>query len=199
MMMGYSKIGMEGERTSKGRPTQVRVLNNIKFESTSDSRTLLHQNWRPGHIRSHIWTFYKWLEPEFHRASNGIGTTSKYLLSRKESSTQVGIQNLTGCCATVFWAVGPCWSPLGLRPGGLHTPNSLLLSRYLHLRIWVLLRFIQSSNSVAVHRFVRPHLVIKSVWLHLLFLLVFLIALAGISLRSEVISVTRVITNGAVV
>jgi hypothetical protein len=39
MMMEYSKIGMEGERTSKGRPTQVRVLNNIKFESTSDSRT----------------------------------------------------------------------------------------------------------------------------------------------------------------
>jgi hypothetical protein len=27
----------------------------------------------------------------------------------------------------------------------------------------VLLRFILSSNSVAVHRFVRPHLVIKSV------------------------------------
>jgi hypothetical protein len=44
MMMEYSKIGMEGERTSKGCPTQVRVLNNIKFESTSDFRTLLHQN-----------------------------------------------------------------------------------------------------------------------------------------------------------
>jgi hypothetical protein len=39
--MEYSKIGMEWERTSKGRPTQVRVLNNIKFESTLDSRTLL--------------------------------------------------------------------------------------------------------------------------------------------------------------
>jgi hypothetical protein len=44
MMMEYSKIGMEGERTSKGHPTQVRVLNNIKFEFISDSRTLLHQN-----------------------------------------------------------------------------------------------------------------------------------------------------------
>jgi hypothetical protein len=32
-----------------------------------------------------------------------------------------------------------------------------------------------------------------------LFLLVFLIALAGISLRGEVIRVSRVITNGAVV
>jgi hypothetical protein len=44
MMIEYSKIGMEGERTRKGHPTQVRVPNNIKFESTSDSRTLLHQN-----------------------------------------------------------------------------------------------------------------------------------------------------------
>jgi hypothetical protein len=44
MMMEYSKVGMEGERTSKGRPTQIRVLNNIKFESTSDSRTLLQKN-----------------------------------------------------------------------------------------------------------------------------------------------------------
>jgi hypothetical protein len=44
MMMEYSQIGMDGERISKGRPTQVIVLNNIKFESTSDSRTLLHQN-----------------------------------------------------------------------------------------------------------------------------------------------------------
>jgi hypothetical protein len=63
--MEYLKIGMEGERTSKGRPTQVRVLNNIKFESTLDSRTLLYQNSRPGHIRSRIWMFYICLEPEF--------------------------------------------------------------------------------------------------------------------------------------
>jgi hypothetical protein len=44
MMMEYSKIGMEGERTSKGRPTQVRVLNNIKFESTSDSSFQWHRS-----------------------------------------------------------------------------------------------------------------------------------------------------------
>jgi hypothetical protein len=93
----------------------------------------------------------------------------------------------------------PCWSPLGLCPGDLHAPNSLLFSSRRHFRVWVLLRFILSSNSVTVHRFVRPYLVIKSVWLHLLFLLVFLIALAGISLCGEVIRVTRVITNGAVV
>jgi hypothetical protein len=194
IMMEYSKIEMEGERTSKGRPTQVRVLNNIKFESISDFRTLLHQNWRLGHIRSWIWTFYIWLEPEFHRASNGTGPTSKFLLSWWKSSTQV-------CYVTVCWAVGPCtvWSPLGLHPGDLHASNSLLFSSSRHFRVWVFLRFNLSSNSVVVHRFVRLHLVIKSVWLHLLFLLVFLIALAGISLRGEVIRVTRVITNGAVV
>jgi hypothetical protein len=191
IMMEYSKIGMEGERTSKGRPTQVRVLNNIKFESTLDSTTLLHQNWHPGNIRSRIWTFYIWLEPEFHRSSNGIGPTSKYLLSRWESPIQVGIQNLTGCCVTIFWAVGPCTvlNPIRVVSRGLAR----------HLRVWVLLRFNLSSNSVTVHRFVRLHLVIKSVWLHLLFLLVFLIALAGISLRGEVIRGTWVITNGAVV
>jgi hypothetical protein len=93
----------------------------------------------------------------------------------------------------------PCWSPLGLCPGDLHAPNSLLFISYHHFRFWVLLRFILSSNSVAVHRFVRPHLVIRSVWLHLLFLLMFLIALAGISLHGEVIRMTQVITKGAVV
>jgi hypothetical protein len=44
----------------------------------------------------------------------------------------------------------PCWSLLGLRPGDLQAPNSLLFSSHLHLRIWVLLRFILSSNSVTV-------------------------------------------------
>ena len=64
----------------------------------------------------------------------------------------------------------------------------------------VLLRFILSSNSIAVHRFVRPHFVINTVSIAtFLFLLVFLVALAGISLFGEVIRVTRMITNGAVV
>jgi hypothetical protein len=57
----------------------------------------------------------------------------------------------------------PCWSPLGLRPGDLHDPNSLLFSSRHHFRVWIFLRFNLSSNSVAIHRFVRPHLVIKSV------------------------------------
>ena len=63
-----------------------------------------------------------------------------------------------------------------------------------------MLRFILSSNSVAVHRFVRPYFVINTVLIAtFLFLLVFSVALAGISLLGEVIRVTRVITNGAVV
>jgi hypothetical protein len=50
------------------------------------------------------------------------------------------------------------------------------------------------------HRLVRPHLVINTILLvFFLFLLVFLIALARISLRSEVTRVSWVITNGAVV
>jgi hypothetical protein len=52
-----------------------------------------------------------------------------------------------------------CWSLLGLRPGDLHAPNSFLFSSYHHFRVWVLLRFNLSSNSVAIHRFVRPQLV----------------------------------------
>jgi hypothetical protein len=63
-----------------------------------------------GHIRSRIWMFYIWLEPEFHRASDGTSPTSKFLLSRRESSTQVGVQNLTGCCVTAFGPLArvPC-------------------------------------------------------------------------------------------
>jgi hypothetical protein len=66
--------------------------------------------------------------------------------------------------------------------------------------VWVLLRSYLSSNSVAVHCFVRPHLVINTYLIvFFLFFLVFLIALVGISLHGEVTRVSRVITNGAVV
>src|SRR6266498_1389486 len=93
-----------------------------------------------------------------------------------------------------------CWSPLGAHPGVLHAPNPYLFSSRRHFRVWVLLRFILSSNSIAVHQFVRPHFVINTVLIAtFLFLLVFSVALAGISLLGEVIRVTRVITNGAVV
>jgi hypothetical protein len=109
--------------------------------------------------------FSTWLKLEFHRASNGTGPTSKFLLfdgnRRHEWASRI-------CQGVVSPSVGPlarvpCWSPLGLRQGDLHAPNSLLFSSCHHFRVWILLRFNLSSNSVAVHRFMRPHLIIKSV------------------------------------
>src|SRR5438128_2279401 len=142
------------------------------------------------------------MEREFHKASNGIGPTSNFYLSQRESSKQVDVQNLSGCCATIFWPVGPCIVLESIRGAsrGLARPNPYIFSSRRHFRVWVFLRFILSSNSITVHRFVRPHFVINTVLIvTFLFLLVFSVALAGISLLGEVIRVTRVITNGAVV
>jgi hypothetical protein len=87
-----------------------------------------------------------------------------------------------------------------MRKGVMQAPNLYFISNHHHIRVWVLLRSYLSSNSVVVHRFVRPHLVINAVLIvFFLFLLVFLIVLAGISLRGKVTHVLRVITNGAVV
>jgi hypothetical protein len=46
-----------------------------------------------------------------------------------------------------------------LRLGDLHGPNSFLFSSHHHFSVWIFLRFNLSSNSVTVHRFVRPQLV----------------------------------------
>jgi hypothetical protein len=84
--------------------------------------------------------------------------------------------------------------------GVTHAPNLYSNSICCHISVWVLLRSYLSSNSIVVHRFVRPHLVINAILIvFILFLFVFLIALVGISLRGEVTRVSRVITNGAVV
>jgi hypothetical protein len=81
----------------------------------------------------------------------------------------------------------------------VHAPNLYFNSSRRHIGVWVLLRSYLSLNSVVVHQFVKPHLVINVVLIaFFLFLLVFLIALAGISFRGEVTHVPRVITNGAV-
>jgi hypothetical protein len=51
--------------------------------------------------RSHtdrFWTFYIWLEAEFHRASHGTGLMPKFVLSQRELSKQVDIHNLPMCC-----------------------------------------------------------------------------------------------------
>src|SRR5438105_14896583 len=109
--------------------------------------------------------FYIRMEREFHRTSNGTGPTSNFHLSQRELSKQVDIQNLSGCCATIFWAVGPCIVLESFRGAsrGLARPNPYIFSSRRHFRVSVLLRFILSSNSIAVHRFVRPHFVINTV------------------------------------
>jgi hypothetical protein len=73
----------------------------------------------------------------------------------------------------------------------MQAPNLYFISNHHHIRVWVLLRSYLSSNSVVVHRFVRPHLVINAVFIaFFMFLLVFLIMFAGISLHGEVTCVT---------
>jgi hypothetical protein len=82
----------------------------------------------------------------------------------------------------------------------VHAPNLYFNSSRRHISVWLFLRSYLSSNNVVVHRFVKPHLMINAVLIaFFLFLLVFLIALADISLHGEVTRVSRVITNGAVV
>jgi hypothetical protein len=91
-------------------------------------------------------------------------------------------------------------SPLGARPGVTHALILYLFSSHSHIRFWVLLRSI-------CHRTVSPSSVCETPshnqynfgCVSFQFLLVFLIALAWISLRGEVTRVSRVITNGAVV
>src|SRR5438128_10267016 len=103
------------------------------------------------------------MERECHRASNGTGPTLNFHLSQQESSKLVDIQNLSGCCATIFWPVGPCIVLESIRDAsrGLARPNPYLFSSRRHFRVCVFLRFILSSNSVTVHRFVSAHFVIN--------------------------------------
>jgi hypothetical protein len=85
-----------------------------------------------------------------------------------------------------------CWIPLGVPLGVVHTLNLYFISNRCHIRVWVFLRSYMSSNSVVVHRFVRPQLVINIVLVAFFpFFLVFLIALAGISLSGEVTHLSR--------
>jgi hypothetical protein len=74
--------------------------------------------------------------------------------------------------------------PIRVPPGVVHASNPYFNNSRRHISVWVLLRSYLSSNNIVVHWFVRPHLVINAI------LIVFLIALAGISLRGEVIRVS---------
>jgi hypothetical protein len=91
-------------------------------------------------------------------------------------------------------------SPLGARPGVTHALILYLFSSRRHIRFRVLL-------SSFYHRTISLSSVCETSsrnqynfgCVSLLFLLVFLIVLAGISLRGEVTRVSWVITNGAMV
>jgi hypothetical protein len=91
-------------------------------------------------------------------------------------------------------------SPLGASPGVTPALILYLFSRHCHIRFGFCL-------DQFCHRTMSPSLVCETPsrnqynfgCVSFLFLLVFLIALTGISLRGEVIRVSRVITNGAVV
>jgi hypothetical protein len=75
-----------------------------------------------------------------------------------------------------------CWSPLGVPPGVLHTPNIYFNSIRLHIRVWVLLRLFYhrtiSSSSACETLSRNQHNLVA----FFPFLMVFLIALLGISL-----------------
>ena len=83
-----------------------------------------------------------------------------------------------------------CLGPLGARPGVLHHPKVFINNRHPPLGFGFCLDY-SVKNSFAVHRFVRPptreinHTSV--IWLcSFLFLLVFFVARAGISLLGEV-------------
>jgi hypothetical protein len=46
-----------------------------------------------------------WMERLFDMEANPSGHTSKSVLNQWESSKQVTVQNLSGRCVVVFWAV----------------------------------------------------------------------------------------------
>jgi hypothetical protein len=56
------------------------------------------------------------------------------------------------CCDTVYWAVGPCIAsePIRGESRATHALILYLFSSHRHIYVWVLLRSILSSNSVAV-------------------------------------------------
>jgi hypothetical protein len=102
-------------RRSKVDPVRVPKVEAQKNSSSSPVRSP-----GPVHTKNDAQVTYevgfgRWLEAEFHDVSNGIGLRPKFVLSQRESSKEVNIQNLSGCCANTFWAVGPIEGPCGPR------------------------------------------------------------------------------------
>jgi hypothetical protein len=128
-----------------------------------------------------------WFHPKIHPESTGIIETIQ-----RSDSVLVLRHRLLGCVSRR--------SPLGASPGVTHALILYLFSSRRHIRFGFCL-------DQFCHRTVSPSSVCEtpsrnqynSGCVSFLFLLVFLIALAGLSLRGEVIRVSWVITNRAVV
>ena len=89
--------------------------------------------------------------------------------------------------------------PLGARPGVLHDPRVFINSRRPSIRVWVLLRLIcqeQFRRSSVCETPTREINHSSAIWLlSFLFLLVFFVAQAGISLLGEVNLVRDLVDN----
>jgi hypothetical protein len=112
----------KSRRRPKTYPVRVtKVEAQIKFESTSESRTSLPWTGHPGRVRTPFSMIHIWMESLFDKEANPSGPTSKYIRNQQESSKQVTVQNLSGRCVAVFWADWPCIVS-GLKPK-LWAPN----------------------------------------------------------------------------
>jgi hypothetical protein len=126
----------------------------------------------------------------------------KIVRSQQESSKQVSVRF---CFDAATPSVGPLGrvsrrSPLGASPGVTHTLILYLFSSRCHIRFeFCLDQFCHRTISLSSVCETPSRNQYNFGCVSFLFLLVFLIALVGISLRGEVIRVSRVITNGAVV
>jgi hypothetical protein len=117
----------KSRRRPKTYPVRVtKVEAQIKFESTSESRTSLPWTGHLGCVRTLFLMIHIWMEILFDKEANSSGPTSKYVQNQRESSKQFTVQNLSGRCVAVFWADWPCIVS-GLKPK-LWVPNPWLFS-----------------------------------------------------------------------
>ena len=128
-----------------------------------------------------------WFHPKIHPESTEIVETSQ-----SSDSVLVLRHHLLGRVSRR--------SPLGASPGVTHALILYLFSSRCHVRFGFCLdQFCHRTVSPSSACEIPSRNQYNSGCVSFLFLLVFLIALAGISLRGVVIRVSRVITNGAVV
>jgi hypothetical protein len=128
-----------------------------------------------------------WFHHKIHPESTGIVETIQ-----RSDSVLVLRHRLLGRVS--------CRSPLGASPGVTHALILYLFSSHRHIRFeFCLDQFCHRTVSLSSVCETPSRNQYNFGCVSFLFLLVFLIALAGISLRGEVIRVSRVITNGAVV